>query len=180
MAKSNYAKLAKGGEKKEKVTKKPVEKKVKEVPLSPEQERDIKAKETVSKLLEGSEIFASPTDVNKEELLELSGEENKSVEWLEEQVTLLSDENTKLKSELEVAKIDYGKLFTEFQKLRQGKDIVLTNPDADSAIKTTLVKLFNEIQTNHLALGRNFVIVPPAFLNRLIMFFPFLQDEKRF
>jgi hypothetical protein len=93
---------------------------------------------------------------------------------------LLSDENTKLKSDLEVAKIDYGKLFTEFQKLRQGKDIVLTNPDADSAIKTTLVKLFNEIQTNHLALGRNFVIVPPAFLNRLIMFFPFLQDEKRF
>jgi len=29
-------------------------------------------------------------------------------------------------------------------------------------------------------MGKNFVIVPPAFLNRLIMFFPFLQDEKKF
>lgn len=177
MAKKSLVKLAKGdGESKKKVitTKKSVKK---EKVLTPAEERDLKVKAKVDELLEGSELLSPPKE-NSEELLEINNEANKSFEWLEEQVTLLSDENTKLKGELEIAKSDYNKLFSELQKGRQG--IVLTNPEGDAAIKATLVKLFNEIQANHLALGRNFVIVPPAFLNRLIMFFPFLQDEKRF
>ncbi len=176
--KKNLVKLAKGTEIKKK-NNVPKKLKVEEKLLTPEEERDLKAKETVNKLLSDSEIFA-PTIENKENLLEINGEANKSFEWLEEQIALLSEENTKLKNELEIAKSDYGKIFTEFQKIKQDGNVILSNPEVDSTLKLTIIKLFNEIQTNHLALGRNFVIIPPAFLNRLIMFFPFLQNEKRF
>jgi hypothetical protein len=180
MAKSNLIKLAKGSDKKEKVVKKPVEKKVKEVPLTPEQERDLKAKAKVDELLQGVDLTLKKPD---EELLEMEAPEgSKDVEWLEEQLGILSDENARLKGELEVAKGDYGKLFAEFQKVKQGgqNEVMLVNPESDGAVKESVIKLFNEIQANHISMGRNFVIVPPAFLNRLIVFFPFLQDLKRF
>ena len=172
-------KLAKGGDKKEKTPKKPAEKKVKETPLTPEQERDLKAKQKVEELLQDVPLISNPK--KDDELLELADSETaKNIEWFEEQLKALSSENSILKTELEVAKKDYTKLFTEFQKIKQGKDVALETPNVDTALKAQIVKLFNEIQANHLALGKNFIIVPVAFLNRLIMFFPFLQDEKRY
>ncbi len=176
--KSNLVKLAKSdGETKKKITTVKKATKVEKV-LTPEEERDLKAKQKVNELLKDVDLMPKKEG---EELLELDeGKENKSVEWLEEQLVALSDANAKLKSELDVAKGDYTKLFAEFQKIKQGGDVVLSNNDVDTPLKASIVKLFNEIQANHLALGRNFVIVPPAFLNRLIMFFPFLEGEKRF
>jgi hypothetical protein len=175
MAKQNLVKLAKGNAgktttAKPKTTKAPAKKA--EKPLTPAQERDLKAKQKVEELLQDVEL----TPKKDEELLEVESEPIKGVDWLEEQVTTLSDENTRLKGELTVAKRDYEKLFAEFQKVKTGGVSV----SDDSALKVNIIKLFNEIQANHMALGRNFVIVPPAFLNRLIMFFPFLNDEKKF
>lgn len=178
--KSNLVKLAKGSSsKKTATTTRKSTKKVEEKPLTPEEKRDLKAKQKVKELLEDVDLTPKK---ESEDLLELDeGKGNKSIEWLEEQLTALSDINTKLKGELEVAKGDYTKLFNEFQRLKQsGSGVVLTNADVDTPLKANLVRLFNEIQTNHLTMGKNFVIVPPAFLNRLIMFFPFLESEKRF
>jgi hypothetical protein len=174
--KENLIKLAKGDDKtKAPVAKKSVEKVVEKKP-TPAEERDIKAKAKVAELLK--DVNLEPK--RNEELLEMNEEPKRDVEWLEEQVSKLSEENEKLRSEAGLAKEDYSKIFKEFQESKKGNGVVLTNTIDDSALKTKITQLFSEIQTNYLAMGRNFVIVPAAFLNRLIMFFPFLEGDKKF
>jgi len=164
-----------------KTTKKPaaVKKPVVKVP-TPEEVRDLKAKETVSKLLEDSPIV---TLDKKEELLEIDEtpvEEPKGVEWLEEQVTLLSEKNEALASELSLTKNDYQKLLNDFQQAKSG------GGSNDGETQRVVLQLFNELQENHIKLGvnqegiGNFRIYCPGFLNRLIKFFPFLEQHKRF
>ncbi len=180
MAEKNLIRIAKGngnGKKPAVTAKKPAEKKVVEEKPTPAELRDKKAKEAVKNLLDGVDLTPPKKD---EELIELESGPKSGVEWLEEQMGRLSEENSALKSELELAKVDYSKMFDEYRKLKGGGGVVLSNPDENSALKVGVIKLFNEIQANYLAMGKNFVIVPPAFLNRLIMFFPFLQDEKKF
>jgi hypothetical protein len=178
--KDNLVKLAKG--KKEAPVAPAVKEEVKvpEKVLTPEEERDLKAKAKVDELLDG--IKLTPDTEKKDDLLEVADEdeEPKGVEWLEEQMTRLVEENEKLKAEAELAKGDYAKLFAAFQQ--QKNTVVLNdNPNGtDTALKAKVVQLFNELQANWLSLGHNFIIVPPAFMNRLIMFFPFLEDQKRF
>lgn len=139
-----------------------------------EEIRDQKAKETVSKLLEDSPI----TKLKKEdELLELEEvkEEPKGVEWLEEQVTLLGQKNQDLSAELDVLKI-------ENEQFRAGGAVTSNDGEVSKAV----IQLFNEIQENHIKLGidnrgiGNFRIYCPGFLNRLIKFFPFLEEHKRY
>jgi hypothetical protein len=180
--KDNLVKLAKG--KKETpvapVVKKEEVKALEKV-LTPEEERDLKTKAKVDELLDGVKLTLEP-EVKKDDLLEVveDDDEPKGVEWLEEQMSRLTEENEKLKAEANLAKEDYSKLFIAFQQQKNG--VVLNDsPNAsDTLLKTKIVQLFNEIQANHLALGHNFIIVPVAFLNRLILFFPFLDDQKRF
>lgn len=137
-----------------------------------EELRDQKAKETVSKLLEDSPLT---TLDKKEELLELdeTPDEPKGVEWLEEQITLLSEKNKALAAELEVVKI-------ENQQLRT------TGNSGDGNVKNVVIQLFNELQENYIKMGvnhegiGNFRIYTPGFLNRMIKFFPFLEEVKRY
>lgn len=178
--KDNLVKLAKG--KKETPVAPAVKKEEVKVPekvLTSEEERDLKTKAKVDELLDGIKLTPD-TEEKKEDLLEVEEDEPKGVEWLEEQMSRLTEENEKLKAEANLAKEDYSKLFGAFQQ--QKNAVVLNdNPNgSDTLLKTKVVQLFNEIQANHLALGHNFVIVPVAFLNRLILFFPFLDDQKRF
>lgn len=184
MAEKNLIKIAKGngnGKKPAVTAKKPAEKKVVETKLSPDQERNLKAKQTVEKLLEKVDLDITSPKKDNEELIELDSGPKSGVEWLEEQIGRLSEENSALKSELELSKADYAKVFDEYRRLKGGGGgVVLSNPDENSTLKVSVIKLFNEIQANYVAMGKNFVIVPPAFLNRLVMFFPFLQDEKKF
>ena len=180
--KDNLVKLAKG--KKETPvapTVKKEEVKVPEKVLTPEEERDLKTKAKVDELLDGIKL-TSDTEEKKEDLLEVveEDEEPKGVEWLEEQMSRLTEENEKLKAEANLAKEDYSKLFAAFQQ-QKGAVVLNDNPNAsDTLLKAKIVQLFNEIQANHLSLGHNFIIVPQAFLNRLILFFPFLDEQKRF
>ena len=155
---------------------KPVEKK-----LTPEEQRNLKAKETVEKLLEDSPIV---TLEKKEELLEIDEEpqQPKGVDWLEEQVTLLSEKNDALTAELALAKGDYQKLFEEHQQIRNGFGV-----SDNSDVKAKVFELFDELQTNHLRMGTdpqtgvgNFRIYCPGFLNRMLAFFPFLNEVKRY
>jgi len=177
--KDNLVKLAKGGKK---VTpKSPAVKKEVNVPkkvLTPEEERDLKAKAKVDELLDGIKLTPD-TEEKKEDLFEVE-DEPKGVEWLEEQMSRITEENEKLKAEANLAKEDYQHLFATLQQ--QKNAVVLNdNPNAsDTPLKAKVIELFSEIQANHLSLGHNFVIVPVAFMNRLILFFPFLEDQKRF
>ena len=160
MAQKNLFKLAKGS------VKTPEKEDVKPV-LTPEEERDLKAKQKVKELLQDVPM----TIAEKEELLEIESTPKKEGEWLEEQVNLLSEQVETLRNELAQSKEDYQKIFTEYQYVKNNDD---------SELKPIIIRLFNEIQDNHISMGRNFIIHPPSFLERLIMFFPFLAKEKRY
>jgi len=183
MAKSTkqLVNLAKGVTKKSTPVKKEV---VPEVVLTKEEERNLKAKETVKELLSDSEVDLTFTSKPKEDLLEVDDDQEPTGSdiWLQEQVAALTSENQLLKGELEVMKVDFQKMFNENQRIKNGAGL-----QNDGELKNGILTIFHEIQSNYLKnpgltpYGTpNFVIVPPAFLNRLIVYFPFLQSEKRF
>jgi len=178
MAKNDLIGLAKSGTAttKKPAAKKPAAKKPVVKKPTAEELRDLKAKETVEKLLEDSPIN---TLEKKEDLLELDEtpvEEPKGVEWLEEQVTLLTQKSEALAAELNVVQI-------ENQQLRSGTDVSGSN---DGEVRKVVVQLFNELQENYIKMGidnqgiGNFRIYTPGFLNRMIKFFPFLDEVKRY
>ena len=175
---SKLLNLAKGNDKKSPPAKK-TSVKLKEIPITPEEQRDLKAKAKVKELLEGVS-FESPK--KEEELLEITKEEQHGTDWLQEQVAALSSENELLKFDLTTAKDNYAKIFDENQRIKTGVGI-----QDDGVLKTGILTIFHEVQSNYVKNPGNtqygtpnFVIVPPAFLNRMIMYFPFLQQEKRF
>ena len=184
MAEKNLINLAKGKPAAKPAVKKTTPKKPAAKPVvkepTPEEVRDLKAKETVEKLLEDSPL----TTLNKkDELLEFDEnppEASKGVEWLEEQVALLTEKNEALKAELALAKEDIQKLEFDVQQGRVG------GASNEGEVKTAVLQLFNEIQENHIKLGvneqgvGNFRIYCPGFLNRMIKFFPFLDQHKRY
>lgn len=176
--KKNLVNLAKSGKKstvKKIVKKQPVKKNVKK--LNDDEKRDIKAKETVAKLLEESPIITLDPKINeqtvpKEDLIPTI----KGVDWLEDQVSLLTEKNNKLTVDLELAKSDYQKLL-----MNKGGNV------GSDDLKVGLLKLFDELQENYIRMGvnpqtgiGNFTIYNPGFLNRLMKFFPFLVEMKRF
>lgn len=175
MAKEGLMNLAKSSKKNEVIAKK-VEKKKVEKPISPEEERDIKARATVAELLQDVPL----TLEKQEKLIEIdnnpSTEDVKSKEWLEEQVELLGDSNKNLKAELELAKGDYQRIFADYQKLKQGTNV----GSVEGQVAQNVARVFIELQSNYFQHGQNFIIHPVAFMNRLIMYFPFLQSEKRY
>ena len=175
---SKLVNLAKGSDKKSPPAKKTV---VKKEVITPEEQRDLKAKAKVKELLEGVS-FEPPTNKKEDDLLEITKEEQHGTDWLQEQVAALSSENELLKFDLATAKDNYAKIFDENQRIKTGGNI-----QDDGALKTGILTVFHEIQSNYVKNPGNtqygtpnFVIVPPAFLNRMIMYFPFLQQEKRF
>jgi hypothetical protein len=149
--------------------------------LTPEEERDLKAKQTVNELLQDVKILPS----NDDKLLEIendSKENNGGNEWLSEQVDVLTQENEKLRQETEIAKEDYARIFAENQRLKNNLGVV-----DEGAIKIKIIELFNELQNNYISMGvnpmtntPNFVIYFPAFLERMVMFFPFLGDKRKY
>jgi len=187
MAKTDVINLAKSGKATAKkpaarkpAAKKPAARKRKPAVKEPtaEEIRDQKAKETIEKLLEDSPI--TTLDKKEEDLLildETPEEEPKGVEWLEEQVGLLSQKNEAITAELKVISI-------ENEQLRGGVVPTTTN---DGEVKGVVIKLFDELQTQLINRGvnpntgnPNFVIHTVAFMNRLIKFFPFLEQMKRY
>jgi len=183
MAKSNLIKLAKGSDKKGKPARKTVEKKVEEKPLTPEEERDLKAKQKEKELLNDVELVPKES----EEILELEEKKVEGVDWLTEEVTKLTSQNEQLKE-------DYRKILEENKRLKGGKPGIiveqpLSSSGDESAVARKVTQLFNEIQANYLKNPGmspnypgvpNFLIYPVAFMERMIMFFPFLGKEKKY
>jgi len=183
MEKSNLVKLAKNSNNKKSNSKKNsiVDKK-----LSPKDEIEIKAKKKVDEIL-GDDLLIF--DATRKTVAQLSTDENdnielddksnkKGIEWLTEEITKLTNEN-------EILKEEYNKLFNEYNELKKSKEEFATNES--DLIKNGLIRLFNELQDNYMRnpgltrLGTpNFIIFPVAFMERMIMFFPFLEKERRY
>lgn len=150
-------------------------------PKSPEEERNLKAKQKVEELLQEINLNS---ETKKDDLLEISIDKpisnfNKGNDWLSEQVSILTEENERLSIEAEQAKNDYKMIFEKLQSIKG-------EPQNNDNTKALIYKLFNEIQDNYINMydpgtGKSgLVIAPVAFMNRLIMFFPFLESEKKY
>lgn len=132
-------------------------------------DRDLKAKQRVEELLR--DVKLTKTD-DKEIVVRDNKGDEKSLEWFEEQTTLLSDEVEKLRSELSNAK-------QLIKKYEEGGNT------STQDLKPIVIKLFNELQENYIRSGfdsygrSNFVIYPKAFINRVAKFFPFLEKIKK-
>ena len=185
MAKKNYFNLAKKGDEKkpEPKAEKKEEKTVVEntVVLSPEEERDLKAKEKVKELLKDVDLNPDKKDETIELDEDAEVDEPVGVDWLEEQITLLTEQNSALKAELELTKADYSKIYIENQRLKNSGVV------GDDKTREIVVNLFNEIQAHYFQSGfhpvtgaPNLILYPVAFMNRMIMFFPFLSQYKKF
>lgn len=179
MAKKNLASIAKSG--KSKTTTKSTQKnktgkKVEKKTSTPEEERDLKAKQTVEKLLEGIELKPKK-DGDTVEVETTTKKEGK--EWLEEQVGLLSEQVEKLRGELVKSKEDYTKIYDELQSKKSGSNNMLN----DTLIENVLT-IFNELQAN--LLGRNPERTPhdivkiDYLLKQMLQLFPFTEQNKKF
>ena len=175
--------------------KKNIVKKIEDTKISAEEERNLKAKQTIEKLLEDSPIITlgneinnkpkdnlnnqsdsdlnnqSDSDLNNQSDSDLIPTNSKNIDWLEEQVSTLTNE-------LDLLRNEYVMLLEKQQNMLNGYD---------EKIKNSVIVLFNELQQNHISLGvdpntgiGNFRIYCPGFLNRMIKFFPFLEEIKQF
>jgi hypothetical protein len=152
-------------------------------PLSEKEQRDQNAKEVVDKLLENIPLSLTKDNESKETPSEPSNVDIKSSDWLQEQVVILTKQNEEYKLEAERAKSDYSKLLVDYQALKVSKEAGIVyegDGNKKDPIKNNVITVFNELQQNDKLLGKNFVIVPRAFMMRLIMYFPFLNEHKTF
>lgn len=158
------------------LVKKPVPKVV-EKPKTKEEVRDEKAKETVEKLLQNVELTPKAELETFEEEITGKVANGEGIEWLEEQLTALTEENERLRNELDIAKEDYARLF---EKMQSGG----VNPNAAETILQNVLFFFNEMQANYLGnnpQGTRFTVAyPERLLPKLIQLFPFLENYRKF
>lgn len=143
-----------------------------------ENDRDVMVKKKVEELLSDIDL----TNKQKEEVNRIGYEHEEGIQWLKEQMSELSKTNDDLRKELGESKEEYKKLYEKYNT--SAKNVTIDNED--SGVKNTVIKLFNEIQTNYINMGKdsktgrsNLIIPPLAFMNRMVTFFPFLNKYKK-
>ena len=181
---SNLAKLAKGNNKKlPEVVKKPqvksiIKPKVVEVKLTPEEERDIKAKQKVEELLQGVDLTINPSANVEEVVDENTPQSAETNEWLEEQAGLLSDQTEILRSELAIAREDYARLYENMQNSRGGN----SNGYENETMIQNILTIYNELDSNlrgKNAEGQIWTTVDIRYLlNQMNQLFPFTARYK--
>lgn len=169
--KSNLSTIAKKGN----TARKPASKKptAKAKPAVEVDDKDAKTKQKVEELLK--DLPTGP----KDDLLEFEEPEadKGSMEWLEEQVGVLTARNEELELKAAQAETNYKKMYSDYQKLKEGNPAVSAS---DGEVKKNVYVLFNEVQSHYQKTGQNFRLAPVAFLNRMIMYFPFLKGQMKF
>ena len=167
--------LAKGTKKTTTSPKKSV-KKI-EKPKTQEEERDIKAKAKVEELLQSVEL--TPNKIIKEDTPVIVHEKREGIEWLEEQVTLLSEQSETLRNELAQAKDDYARLFQDFNNKKGNSNNML-----NETIVQNILLLFSELSANASGNNPEKTIWKTVEIRYLIMqmlqLFPFTERHKRF
>lgn len=145
--------------------------------LTPDEERDLKAKQKVNELLSDVEFIPKTEEVVTPvvEAAVESKELNNGVEWLEEQINLLTEENGQLKIDLNQAREDYGKLFEQYQNK--------SGDSNDTTVQNVLI-LFNELQDNFI--GNNpqrtqwTSVQISHILKQMLVLFPFTRNYQKF
>jgi len=178
MAKKNLAKLVK---------RKPAAKKTAPKKNKPEvvEETPLTKNEIADKLVEGvmDDVELKPSsDVQLLEIEDTVSE--KSVEWLEEQLGLMTQSNSELKGQAETAKENYKKIFEELQALKDGGTNIDQKLIQDTGIKKGVIDLFNEVQNNYLGQNernsRYSDMKLDHLLKKMINIFPFVNDIRKF
>jgi len=144
-------------------------------PVELEESKETKTQQKIEELLK--DLPQGPGD----DLLILDeGPEvdKESTEWLQEQVSILTTQNEELAIQAEEATENYKKLYNQ---LSGGA------PIGDSGdVKKGVIAFFTELQANYLRMGKDqkgeskLFIAPTGFMNKLLQYFPFLQEYKRF
>jgi len=116
-----------------------------------------KAKKKAEELL-GDINYLSPQE-KKDVEKRISSEEMGGVEWLSEQLDLLSTENEELKKHIETFKSSTDKKYVE--------------------LKNDVISFFIEFHTYHKKWGNRFKVDPPKFIEKLVKTFPFLEQHKK-
>jgi len=100
---------------------------------------------------------------------------NNDVTWLQEQLSILVEKYETVSNDYSLLREEYEKMQNEFNELKK-----LPQNDEVKDVVNNVIAVFNELQTNHMKYGHNFIIYPIAFMNRLIIFFPFLSKYKKY
>lgn len=116
-----------------------------------------KAKRKAEELL-GDITYLNPKE-KKDVQKRISSEELGGVEWLSEQLDLLSKENENLKNSIKKSQLLSEKKYVE--------------------LKNDVISFFIEFYTYHKKWGKSFKVDPPKFINKLIKTFPFLEQYKK-
>jgi hypothetical protein len=152
--------------------------KIIEKPKTKEEIRDEKVKETIGMLLKDVDGFREDgVKVNEVNVNEVIAPQIQNNEWLEEQVSQLTEECERLKTELDVAKTEYSMLFEKMQN--KGNSVL-----SDETIKSNILVLFEELQNN--LLGRNEqrtswkTVSIEHVLNQMLVLFPITENYRRF
>lgn len=134
-------------------------------------DNSMKAKHKVDELFND---IKPPNDANQDVITNQPKQQNKEgVDWLEEQLIQLGEESKSLRKELDAANT----------KLSSLNDSVF---GYNSTVELGVIELFNELQLGYMSAGfnqhnqPNFYVNFPAFLNRMILFFPFLENHKKY
>jgi hypothetical protein len=148
--------------------------------IKPKEDDDIiaSAKEKVAKLANSVVSLTNTISQDKKEdddilELEVENKTSTSVEWLSEQVTLLSSENDRLRKELanNITDINVGSGSSEDSYILQ-------------TYQNNILSIFNELQSNFLGFNpersRYMTVNIDHILNLLITNFPELNNYKRF
>lgn len=150
---------------------------------------DEQVKERVGKLVDEVDL----TTKTEDGLLEFSddstptNEDLNNLEWLQDQLKKLSEENESLKYETTEAKENYKKIHVAYESLKSNKPVDENFEPTlipDSQLKNGIVELFVDVQNNFQ--GRNpekrryGQIIPVPFMTKMIKMFPFLEEYKRF
>lgn len=152
----------------------------KTTPEKPLNDKDAKAKETVEKLLKDVDLSPKQKEVVTEEYKKIEGSD-----WLEEQVTKLTEENEKLRKDADEAKLNYKKIFEAYESVKSGNGPKANaNLIPDSENTNNIKSLFNELQKNMLGLNQErrgySDIKIKHLLVKLEKMFPFVKEIKRF
>lgn len=145
---------------------------------------DVKSKEKINKLLEEVDqgILKKDEDIIMVDEDKKSSSKSNSNDWLEEQVSKLSDDNERLRIETAEAKENYRKLFEQYENLKSGGQGVKSELIPDSLMKNKIIDLFTEFQNNFI--GRNqerkryTQINLQHLMQKFIKNFSFLNDYK--
>lgn len=147
--------------------------------LTPEQERDLKAKQKVEELLQ--DVNLTPNKQEEEIVNEITptNSEVKNIEWLEEQVSRLGEQNEFLKSENDQLRLDYDKLYAETQNKKNSGNTL----ESETYVQN-IISLYMELQNNLLGHNKERVSWSTAnikiLLDKLNVLFPFTEQYKKY